>query len=708
MFRHILNLCLLLGIIFISYISVNTIRAEPSQQRWAVQLGAFSTKQTAEGVWNKLIAKHHDVLSSFAPTYIQTEKNKKILYRLRVGNFHEKKLAQSLCQSLKEKGEKCYSVISKASIAESAQKNAISSKTPDKKEFKPHTATPIQEDEIASDNKRQKKWGPHVNIELRDGNKRDIARGELFLPIKQSNDDLIYADIRGLQDNLHNYEGNIGLGYRRIIPNSLFGKDWIFGGYGFIDARYSEARNRFFQTTLGLEALSDSVDLRSNVYIPQKGTKAVRGTADVEGTVVGTQLRLVGTSNVRERALPGLDVELGYKLPIFTDQIDTIKLYGGGYYFNADDYDRVAGPRGRLELQWQNFLNISDDTRFTVGVEVQKDEVRDTSAFGIARLRLPLYNTKDYSKRDKLSAIEQRMTSRVVRDVDIVSVKQRIGRKVDELATISVNGVQTSSVTIVDATDDVPVELAAAGAGSTVIIDGSEGLIEPTAVLTLMPNQSITGGGVPIRGTATGLVGTIGSRPTISDINIPIGQRTIEGNSAGNDFTIENIDVVSNNSGDSLHFSAADNVTLRNVTSTGGVSGVSMGIFAVSTVNNALLDNVTISNTSGIGVLQLGGTTTIQNSQIRDTVSFGMLPFGGTTNLTNVEINNPGLSGVFGISGTMNINNVQVVDAGTDSFEFNGATLSGAGNTSINPTVLDCDNGGGTTGSITVNGLACP
>ena len=164
----------------------------------------------------------------------------------------------------------------------------------------------------------------------RKGNHRDLGEANLFIPFYQNHDSLVFVDIRGFLDNQSTREGNFGIGYRKIHKNAFLGKDWILGGYGFFDIRHTQYGNRFVQGTFGIEALSEDWDARANIYLPQTSEKDITGTDNVTTVVAGTQLRLQGTNNVRERALPGFDIEFGYKLPVFEEYIDEVRVYGGG------------------------------------------------------------------------------------------------------------------------------------------------------------------------------------------------------------------------------------------------------------------------------------------------------------------------------------------------------------------------------------------
>ena len=160
------------------------------------------------------------------------------------------------------------------------------------------------------------------------------------------------------------------MGYRRLLNS-----DWIVGGYGFFDYRHSENDNNFIQGTLGVEALSVDWDFRVNGYIPEGGTKRVDALTRAE--VVGNQLFV---REGLERGLYGFNAEAGWRLPIKAAEV---RLYGGGYWFDADGADTVAGPRGRLEVRLTDLDFLGPGARLTFGVEGQWDDPRGGQVFGI-------------------------------------------------------------------------------------------------------------------------------------------------------------------------------------------------------------------------------------------------------------------------------------------------------------------------------------
>ncbi len=536
------------------------------------------------------------------------------------------------------------------------------------------------------------KWNGYIEFEARKGNNRDLAETEVFIPITQNEDSLLFLDVRGMFDNQDSEEGNIGIGYRKILSKPILGQKWIVGGYGFFDTRNTPAGNTFHQATIGLEALSENWDIRANAYIPETTEKEIRGTANVNGTLSGTQLRIVGTDNVKERSLPGFDAEIGYKLPIFKKEIDEIRVYGGGFHFDASGYDNVSGSRGRFELRWNDIPHFGEGSRLTLGAEIQHDDVRDHTAFAIARLRIPFQTFKNSKiKQRPLSPLERRMTESVVRDIDIVSGQQN-GAPVNEAATITVNGQQVSDITILDANNNIPAAVTAAGAGATILIDGSAGQINLAAATTIAPidNQNIIGGGAEIIGSQSGLTTTIGSSPTI---------RSAAGQYAfvlgGNNINISNINIDASDIGSGgIQAVSRTDIAFKDI----HVSGSPQTTFGIDLINTtrATVSNSVINNV-GTGMRVLIGTdNTINNVTISNTVAEG-ITISGFCIFGCATINNTTL------------NNNTVINAGTSSYRLAlSVNTSGSNNTSTNPGTTDCVDAGGNTGSIEINGSSCP
>src|SRR5690606_23264988 len=100
-------------------------------------------------------------------------------------------------------------------------------------------------------------------IEGRTNSDRSIGYPKMLIPLMQSNDALLFTDIRGRLDDQSSQEYNLGLGYRWIDSG------WIFGGYAFADHLHSANGFDYWQGTAGIEMLSEDWDIRFNGYLPE-------------------------------------------------------------------------------------------------------------------------------------------------------------------------------------------------------------------------------------------------------------------------------------------------------------------------------------------------------------------------------------------------------------------------------------------------------
>ena len=220
-----------------------------------------------------------------------------------------------------------------------------------------------------------------------------------------------------------------------------------------------------------------------------------------------------------ERAMKGYDAEIGYRLPIFDESKEQqIRVYAGGYRFYENNVPSIQGPRGRIDITFDDISYLWEGTRLTLGAEIQKDDIRGKQSFASLRIRIPFGNQKIKSAPiQKLSAIEKRMTTPIIRDVDIVSqagvfeVPKAVttdakGNRIKFVKSDSTTGATLTS-TIESAGENSTVVLSgdfsgvdsytSLKEGQTIIGGGSIGITTPAGrkVSMLIPNASITGKG---------------------------------------------------------------------------------------------------------------------------------------------------------------------------------------------------------------------
>ena len=266
------------------------------------------------------------------------------------------------------------------------------------------------------------KWTGYLEFLGKPGTERSLGQPDLFLPLLQDKNDMTFFNLRGqLQfDNTDVSEYNIGLGHRHMF------QEWILGGYGYFDHRNTQFNNSYRQFTGGLELMSVDWGFRVNGYLPENKTETMTSGADFSVIRPGDQINVQVDGIVQEKALPGLDGEVGYLLPIpwkaYAAVFDETRVYAGGYHFLGEDqFESVTGPRGRVEWRAYDLPVLGPGSRFMMGVEAQWDEARGEQAFGLASLRIPFDVFSDKSTRKQLTGLDRRMLQPVIRDVDIVT-----------------------------------------------------------------------------------------------------------------------------------------------------------------------------------------------------------------------------------------------------------------------------------------------
>jgi hypothetical protein len=456
------------------------------------------------------------------------------------------------------------------------------------------------------------KWGAHLDFEGKLGTDRHLGEVDAFLPVAQDGDTLVFASLRTRMDDDQSREGNFGGGVRQMLESG-----WNIGGYGYYDRRRSDNEKYFNQATLGAEALGRDWDLRANAYLPL-GTMTHYVDSQSTAEIAGTSVIFRGG---QEHAMRGFDAEIGYRLPVFADDEGiALRIYGGAYRFTeatGTGVPDVTGPRGRLDLTWDRVPELWEGSRFSLGLEVQKDDPRGEQAFLSARLRVPLQPERADTSR--LSPQERRMTDPIVRDIDIVTQAGNYGGA--EIATASNGG----TLTFLSSADTAALATAITNAGtnSTVILSGSFDTGNDTTIV-LNSGQTVMG---------TGSI-TVRSRS---------GRTATLTRSSGATITSTNATVASNMA--AIDMAANSTLTGLTLTPTTGVNGASIYAVRVNGVGGATIANNIITATSGhssaTGVRVTGSSAanvTISGNTITATNTAGGTAIGVTVDVGTATI----------------------------------------------------------------------
>ncbi|SUU89130.1 intimin-like protein SinH [Aminobacter aminovorans] len=476
-----------------------------------------------------------------------------------------------------------------------------------------------------------KRWGPWVETGGQFSKGRSLGEMNLFVPVLQNSDTLVFTDLRGKFDNNDSVEGNFGLGIRHMLPSG-----WNLGAYGYYDVRRSAYGNIFHQVTLGAEALSEVFDLRANAYLPvgeterrmDLGATATVGPWSSQAVLTGTSLAIqhqavqtTTTSYRVEKALAGADAEIGIRLPVFEpDSGFDMRAFVGGYYFGGSDVEAIAGPRARLEFTAADFVDLPG-VKLTAGLTFQYDDVRGDQWITQARLRIPLQAASS-AGREPLSYMERRMTDTVVRDVDIVSTTRNGTRSRNDTLTSSEdavnawNGKTITSVVRIDGTTQDQTALQAAldsvGADGIVLLNGN---LAATGGVSLNDKQLLVGGGtvLKLKGATSGVAvdyAAAGSAGRISGAATDTLVRMAT-DSAMRGISVEN----TSSNANSWAISGASGASLRDVAVVSAANGVRVDGTANFTLQGGSITAATgsaIAITHSTGV-SIGGATIVQN-----------------------------------------------------------------------------------------------
>ncbi|MBM3617129.1 MAG: hypothetical protein FJX23_01130, partial [Alphaproteobacteria bacterium] len=443
------------------------------------------------------------------------------------------------------------------------------------------------------------KWQPTLELEGRLNDDRAIAYPKMLIPLAQDEKSLLFADVRGRLDDQSSQEYNLGLGYRQQRAG------WIFGGYVFADHLHSANGFDYWQGTAGFEALTGDWDLRINGYLPENEVNSIAGAASI--VVDGGGNIGISSTNFTERALRGVDAEIGYRLPI--DAFD-LRAFGGFYHFDASGFENVSGPKARVEftVKHEHWDALPEGVEFTFGAQFQNDGPREDMTTALAQIRIPFGGAS--AQTANLSRLDQRMTNFIERDVDIVAGTGSTAPTVEAAGVYHPVGSFTQVSTVIDAdTVDINAALAAAGADSLVLFDGSKGDIDIAAdsVITPLDGQLLLGGGAEISvvGLTSGRVvdaPIIGTRPNVTNSAAITGGAmlridAIDSGLHGIDFTAGNTVT----SGISVENISAAQVVVVTDTHLSGMS--TSGLNVTNSVGAQLFNAITIDDTAtGVSV----------------------------------------------------------------------------------------------------------
>lgn len=154
---------------------------------------------------------------------------------------------------------------------------------------------------------------------------------------------------------------SIGLGQRFYLPGGQFGtsllqKGIIAGWNAYVDGQYSMHSNFMGKGGLGIELMSDWVDMRVNGYLRFSEDKDLDKKVRRDN-YYGTAYYRDSGGDDHEILRSGVDAEVGVRMPV-PDYVGEMRVYGGAYYFDARHTDSIDGVVGRVEWNPIPFITL--------------------------------------------------------------------------------------------------------------------------------------------------------------------------------------------------------------------------------------------------------------------------------------------------------------------------------------------------------------
>ncbi len=337
-------------------------------------------------------------------------------------------------------------------------------------------------------------------------------------------------DVHNPGEQTLNYTGNFGLGFRRLdVPNNQ-----VLGLSFWYDLDHS--RPEFaHQASVGLEVLQDLWSLRSNIYVPIGGNRTTEYLSPLGAPFYLGENIVFPQTRIDNLSMAGIDVEVGRRLPGWLGD-NGVSLYGGAYYYQANQEFHTVGAEARLEALISPTLTV--DCKFTSDQIFHNNvDVGITWAMTFVRCKSCCNSPDAY----------YRLTEPVVRNRDVVFANQTVSAPV--VATNPATG-QPIIVVHVDSNATAPgngtyampytsLPLAQAGSAPNDIILVDAGSVFNGQGITLQNGQRFLGEGIP-HTVDTVQAGTILLPPPTGGTALPIIN-----NSPGNAVTLASNNEVS-------------------------------------------------------------------------------------------------------------------------------------------------------------------
>lgn len=261
-------------------------------------------------------------------------------------------------------------------------------------------------------------YNPSAEMSTKFSKGRNIAELNYMQPFFAKENNLPILDLKLKLDNRRSKEINLGLVYRYNYDDKV-----VFGTYAYFDHRYTGTNYSVSGLTAGVEALSEYIDARANIYIPQNKKKKTKHNSKKTVEIDGTSIFAISGGHTYESSLKGYDIEIGTPIFAFSDSLNEklgTKIHVARYSFTAKNVKPITGTRFRVEQNLGETWIGDNKYRFHINAETQFDKVRKRQNFIGLGLKVT-FNDKQNSHKKKSNSLNHRMMETVIRDVDIVT-----------------------------------------------------------------------------------------------------------------------------------------------------------------------------------------------------------------------------------------------------------------------------------------------
>ncbi len=509
------------------------------------------------------------------------------------------------------------------------------------------------------------------------------------MPYLLTDEHFVFADVRGFVTNQSRAGGNFGFGYRRLID------DWnAWGGASvWYDADQSTGK-MFQQVGLSFEGLIQRFEVRSNVYLPFSSSQTVSSSVS-NSTIVGNQL-LYSRSIDTGSALRGVDVEIGYSLPVRDRHV--VRGFVGGYHFDGGSTSGVNGFKARVEGVINNTITAQVlythdklyGDNFMVGLSLQFPFANNHPTASWTRNTPSPFRFVERNYNVIVAQSQTNETNQVA--ADPTTGKAYVIDQIFANPSGSGGGSGTPDGT---SANPFPSVSAAQAAGGNVFLVQSGSVLNQAIILS--SGQHLFG-----QGSFTETLPTVGG----GNVQIPnLLQAAAQQSGAGSTPTIQSVNgtavTLASNSevGGFNIMGASGNGILGN-----GVSGVSLHDLVFSSIGgdainltnssgNVNMNNIQVTSASGNGIIFNGGNPNLTYNGTGNSITAAGNGFvlenltGGSIAIGNLSLINVGGTGLLmnSVASNATIDSLNVTQSGSGN--SGGSAVAISGTTGITKTV---------------------